>query len=725
MSSPSKQSKFLSESADLSYRKSPNRKKRATLKMHRSTSSRNSSKGSLRSNSQHFKVKFELPQLNETNKMKLPLNYRIYTLKDIILERVESDNKEMITLHLRGADGNENKLDLTKQLKDYLISPDDIIVVKLGGELDTTVSTKEQFSNYINLLTEQLEKNKELDPSVQSKSYEEYFNQLLRVSKEYLSFSDEGDTLKSPTSSSSTSSIKHKSLSNPNLFATLPPRPKPSSDPIPIPDERSSDNTTPERRSRFKPFKEPTFNSVSSDSIDFGTNQNGVILEIEEADRKGWMKFNKSSKKEEKCTPPMTSSNPEEEGSEEDELGLGFGDSDTPSLLKLKTARSTALISSQRSFNKRKSAKAAVIASNILRPIKLNEILKSKSQLSSVVLSDGATHQFAIEKETDNFEECKMLEFAYIPDLYKLHFAGNAHLNWVGWDLKVDEFFLISIKETPENSSYRGLKNSKNGWDEFVVPEDQISKKDVKKESQFLKWLSANPMFLNCSFHKLKGESITNQIKNIEQSNRQEVKFMAISVLYAKAGQTEPLEMFKNTTEATSDKFWQFLKIMGVPSNYSSKSNINSSYWRNNNVIWYLAPKMDEEEHRRFIGNTQCALFYHDQAYPFTPFDPVNVNNMGVIPQFFIVVSPHEDKWRLGFFSRKGVEPFGPKLPADYLFDDTNLQDYLLTKVYNGYMMTRACPPINKLHEEPRKYAIKQLVEKNVPEKWYQKKKSI
>jgi len=106
------------------------------------------------------------------------------------------------------------------------------------------------------------------------------------------------------------------------------------------------------------------------------------------------------------------------------------------------------------------------------------------------------------------------------------------------------------------------------------------------------------------------------------------------------------------------------------------------------------------------------------------PFNPIDINNIGPVPQFCIVVTYIQDKWRVGFFSRQSVKSFGPQLPADYLFDDNNLHDYLLTKVHNGYMMTRACPPINKLHEEPRKFAIKEFAEKNVPDKWFEKKKN-
>jgi len=293
-------------------------------------------------------------------------------------------------------------------------------------------------------------------------------------------------------------------------------------------------------------------------------------------------------------------------------------------------------------------------------------------------------------------------------------------VNWVGFDEKgkPDEYFVVSVKETAENNGYRGLRNSKYGWEEFTVPEDYIPKRDLKKLSlSFEKWLrTENP---TCSFYKLKGENITQDIKNIEYTHRQVVKFMAVSILYCLSGQTDPLQMFSNM-DPPSEKFFIFLKIMGVPSNYDSHAN--TSYWRNNNVTWHVAPKMNTEEHRRLIGNTQCILFYKESQNN-EPFNLSNVNNLGPIPQFFLVVTPMEDKWRVGFFSRNSVKPFGPQLPADYLFDDTNLQDYLLTKVHNGYMMTRACPPINKLHEEPRKFAIKDFVEKNVPDKWFEKKR--
>jgi len=133
----------------------------------------------------------------------------------------------------------------------------------------------------------------------------------------------------------------------------------------------------------------------------------------------------------------------------------------------------------------------------------------------------------------------------YIPDLYKLCFAGNAHVNWVGFDEKgkSDECFIVSIKETVENNVYRGLINSKYGWEEFYVPEEP--KKDIKKLCLFFeKWLrTENP---SCSYYKLKGENITQDIKNIEQSHRQVVKFMAVSIIYCLSGQTNLLEMFSN-----------------------------------------------------------------------------------------------------------------------------------------------------------------------------------
>lgn len=47
---------------------------------------------------------------------------------------------------------------------------------------------------------------------------------------------------------------------------------------------------------------------------------------------------------------------------------------------------------------------------------------------------------------------------------------------------------------------------------------------------------------------------------------------------------------------------------------------------------------MNEEEQRRLIGNDNVVLFFKDEG---EPFNPIHVEEMGLMPQCFVVVQPH------------------------------------------------------------------------------------
>ena len=49
---------------------------------------------------------------------------------------------------------------------------------------------------------------------------------------------------------------------------------------------------------------------------------------------------------------------------------------------------------------------------------------------------------------------------------------------------------------------------------------------------------------------------------------------------------------------------------------------------------------MDEENSRRYIGNTQCMLIYKQSD---EQLDPLHIGNAGNVAQFFVVVQPHEE----------------------------------------------------------------------------------
>jgi len=171
----------------------------------------------------------------------------------------------------------------------------------------------------------------------------------------------------------------------------------------------------------------------------------------------------------------------------------------------------------------------------------------------------------------------------------------------------------------------------------------------------------------------------------------------------------DPMEMLCNRD--VSPAFTDFLKIMGV---LRSKGTVldesgssNRRRWNRRAVVWHVAPDMPEDQQRRFIGNDVTVLFFKDEG---EPFDPSMVSSLGTIPQVFVVVQPHKDKYRLGFFSKSSMLAFGPSLLKNILFSSKSVVDYILVKLYNGLITSMLCPPMNKLYERPRAAAIAEVI---------------
>jgi hypothetical protein len=94
-----------------------------------------------------------------------------------------------------------------------------------------------------------------------------------------------------------------------------------------------------------------------------------------------------------------------------------------------------------------------------------------------------------------------------------------------------------------------------------------------------------------------------------------------------------------------------------------------------------------------------------------SPFDTTPCDGLGTVPQVFAVAHAVGDqKYRLGFFRRPNIKQFGPSTPPSaYLFELSDVKDYLLTKLTNGVSTAFSCPPMNRLNIAPRAAAISDL----------------
>jgi len=138
--------------------------------------------------------------------------------------------------------------------------------------------------------------------------------------------------------------------------------------------------------------------------------------------------------------------------------------------------------------------------------------------------------------------------------------------------------------------------------------------------------------------------------------------------------------------------------------------------WHGIEIIFHIAPWMDAEGHRRLIGNDICFIIFYDNED--TSFDTISMDSLGTVPQLFAVVQPSGPcMFRFGFFQRSNLKLFDPPSPpSDHIFDIGGLKEYLFTKLHNGLVMAKRCPPMNRFFTAPRGAALTELAKKYAKE---------
>lgn len=256
-----------------------------------------------------------------------------------------------------------------------------------------------------------------------------------------------------------------------------------------------------------------------------------------------------------------------------------------------------------------------------------------------------------------------------------------------------------------------------------------------------------------------------------------------------------------------SESYNEFIKVMDVPDKFDTRAAFS---WREREFSWFPSAIMDSGQIRQYIGNTNVLIFFVDDTgknlspwaslsqfqdvflskppaawlevppepvslptipkpnkYSFPPslgpFDSSELDQTGQMCHCFIIIHAFPNKkYRVNILHRPGLtRPFGPPLPANFLFDaNTQFRDYLLTKgktlfhqkqlplrtnwavstpvilfrqvgldnlflpprfvsvskpssvVYNAQMSVAKCPPTNIMYKAPRQHTMKELAAK-------------
>uniref|UniRef100_A0A6B2L258 Rap-GAP domain-containing protein n=1 Tax=Arcella intermedia TaxID=1963864 RepID=A0A6B2L258_9EUKA len=211
------------------------------------------------------------------------------------------------------------------------------------------------------------------------------------------------------------------------------------------------------------------------------------------------------------------------------------------------------------------------------------------------------------------------------------------------------------------------------------------------------------------------------ELVKLEETHPQRRKEMKIGVMYCKKGQILPSDMFQNKmTEESDSQFSKFINLMGheiqledwngYKGDMGNKGKTYYEKWRDIDIIYHVAPMLNAEGHRRLIGNDICVVFFLEEGEDVF-FIPTHLSNLGTVPQVHAVIQPVGNNYRVAFFSNINIKPFGPAVPEELLTPE-EMKNIVLTKAHNGLLMTKYCPPINRLFFVPRGEFLEGIIAK-------------
>jgi len=288
-------------------------------------------------------------------------------------------------------------------------------------------------------------------------------------------------------------------------------------------------------------------------------------------------------------------------------------------------------------------------------------------------------------------------------------------------------------------SLYRVLIQSKEGGKQVFIRSGEKSKEKLKALKTELRVQGYLTEFAldELKFKKVKDIDIREDLLYLEK------KFFStdykFGILYAKKDQDEN-QMFSNLTSDATPEFKQFLNLMGdtvalngfkgytggldVKSDTTGAESVYTEF-RNQRIMFHVSTLLpfypldhQQVERKRHLGNDIVVVVFVE---PGTRFDPTPMKTQ--FNHIYCVVCAEklsEEKGarvRIEFAVKHGVRPFGPPLPdpnETHFCLDTNLREFILSKLINSERAALRAPAFATKLEKTRKIFIEQLIETKI-----------
>eukprot|EP01127_Copromyxa_protea_P014804 TRINITY_DN417_c0_g1_i2.p1 TRINITY_DN417_c0_g1~~TRINITY_DN417_c0_g1_i2.p1 ORF type:complete len:561 (-),score=98.47 TRINITY_DN417_c0_g1_i2:53-1735(-) len=187
---------------------------------------------------------------------------------------------------------------------------------------------------------------------------------------------------------------------------------------------------------------------------------------------------------------------------------------------------------------------------------------------------------------------------------------------------------------------------------------------------------------------------------------RSKFLLFGIALTVRRKGQNTRKEIFKNSA---NDAYNLFTSDILQLEEQEKGCEEHMDTWKDKKVRWFLAPELDEQDQRRFVGNCLSLVVFNTDGDSFDP----SVFFLGSVTCFVCVVTPREGKYRLDFYfhyvtpkKSESITPealmsiptvkIHPEVPHGYLFDKKEVKDFIMTKIHNALVISSMYHPILK-----------------------------
>eukprot|EP01127_Copromyxa_protea_P009619 TRINITY_DN2281_c0_g1_i3.p1 TRINITY_DN2281_c0_g1~~TRINITY_DN2281_c0_g1_i3.p1 ORF type:complete len:1014 (-),score=165.02 TRINITY_DN2281_c0_g1_i3:10-3051(-) len=326
-----------------------------------------------------------------------------------------------------------------------------------------------------------------------------------------------------------------------------------------------------------------------------------------------------------------------------------------------------------------------------------------------------------VDQVKESFD-CSEVMLNVIEDVYQRDFLPQAHFNFACFPEGGNSPFVVSVNRFMNKGGkpgrYAALITTERNYEELELMITGQPTEDVVVEV-----LSNHPQ-INCKDIVLIDDpTFPATFSTLEVKHCQKRTQMKLAIVCCKQGQTTAPEMFSNSEDDCSPAFWNFVSLLGTQIDLEGWAYYRGdmrppgftyySLWNDIEVIYHVAPLLNAEEQRRLIGNDIAMLFFFDEPDTSATFSLAGLDSFGDVPHVYAVIQPcgNTGNFRTAFFSKSNIDVHNPCTPQGALNDRTT-KAIVLTKLYNGLVMTTYCPPLNRLFFLPRRATLTSIVEK-------------